>query len=83
MTTRYKFTLPGLRELDLDTMSEAESITLIEKITPRAGEKAGEMAKACGYLPLALRLAASALREQANLTVTCPPAAPDGRRKTL
>lgn len=69
VTTRNRFALPGLKELDLDTMSEAEAIELIEKITPRAGEKAGEIATACGFLPLALRLAASALREQVNLTV--------------
>ena len=67
-TTRQRYTLPGLKELDLDTMSKSESIELINKIAPRASEKAGEIAKACGYLPLALRLAASALREQANLS---------------
>ena len=58
-----------MESLNLDTLSEAKAIELIKKITPRAGEKANEIAKACGYLPLALRLAASALREQANLTV--------------
>ncbi|MCD4673098.1 MAG: tetratricopeptide repeat protein [Anaerolineaceae bacterium] len=69
VTTRKHFTLPGLHELDLNTMSEEEAVKLIGKITPRVGQEAAAIAKACGYLPLALRLAASALREQANLSI--------------
>ena len=67
VTTRHKFTLPGLQELDLDSLPLEEAVALIGKITPRAGEQAEAIATACGCLPLALRLAASALREQANL----------------
>lgn len=67
VTTRQKFTLPGLQELDLDSLPLEEAVALIEKITPRAADQAKAIAKACGCLPLALRLAASALREQANL----------------
>ncbi|HEX8922178.1 MAG TPA: tetratricopeptide repeat protein, partial [Pyrinomonadaceae bacterium] len=39
------------------------------KIAPRIGEHAGAIAKLCGYLPLALRLAASALVERPDLNV--------------
>ncbi len=37
------------------------------KIAPRTGAHADEIARLCGYLPLALRLAGGALAERMNL----------------
>ncbi len=68
VTSRQHFTLPGLFAKSLDTLTPEESRELLLKIAPRIGERAGEIAQLCGYLPLALRLAASALAERANLT---------------
>ncbi|HYH84922.1 MAG TPA: tetratricopeptide repeat protein, partial [Pyrinomonadaceae bacterium] len=68
VTSRQHFTLPGLFPKRLDTLSPEESRELLLKIAPRIGERAGEIAKLCGYLPLALRLAASALAERENLS---------------
>jgi tetratricopeptide (TPR) repeat protein len=68
VTSRQHFTLPGLFAKKLDTLSPEESRELLLKIASRIGDRAEEIAKLCGYLPLALRLAASALAERANLS---------------
>lgn len=68
VTSRQHFTLPGLFAKKLDTLSPEESRELLLKIASRIGERAEEIAKLCGYLPLALRLAASALAERDNLS---------------
>jgi tetratricopeptide (TPR) repeat protein len=68
VTSRQHFTLPGLFAKRLDTLSPAESRELLLKIAPRIGERADEIAILCGHLPLALRLAASALAERENLS---------------
>ncbi|HST54050.1 MAG TPA: DUF4062 domain-containing protein [Pyrinomonadaceae bacterium] len=68
VTSRLHFTLPGLFTKHLDTLSPEESRELLLKIAPRVGERASEIAKLCGHLPLALRLAASALAERENLS---------------
>lgn len=68
VTSRQHFTLPGLLAKSLDTLSPDESRELLLKIAERIGDSADEVAKLCGYLPLALRLAASALAERLNLT---------------
>lgn len=68
VTSRQHFTLPGLFAKKLDTLSPEESRELLLKIAPRIGRRADEIAKLCGHLPLALRLAASALAERDNLS---------------
>jgi tetratricopeptide (TPR) repeat protein len=68
VTSRQHFTLPGLFAKKLGTLSPEESRELLLKIAPRIGDRADEIAKLCGYLPLALRLAASALAERDNLS---------------
>ena len=68
VTSRQHFTLPGLYAKSLDTLTPEESRELLLKIAPRIGDRADDIAKLCGHLPLALRLAASALAERANLT---------------
>lgn len=68
VTSRQHFVLPGLFALDLEVLPPEDARQLLLKIAPRISERADEMAKLCGYLPLALRLAASALAERANLS---------------
>jgi tetratricopeptide (TPR) repeat protein len=68
VTSRQHFTLPGLFALDLETLPPEDACRLLLKIAPRIGESADEIARLCGHLPLALRLAASALAERANLS---------------
>ncbi|MDT7540783.1 MAG: hypothetical protein QOE33_687 [Acidobacteriota bacterium] len=70
VTSRQRFTLPGLFARDLDTLPPDDSRKLLLKIADRIGEHADEIARLCDYLPLALRLAASALAERRNLSAT-------------
>ena len=67
VTSRWHFTLPGLVAKNLDALNAADSLSLLLTIAPRIGEWANEIAKLCGYLPLALRLAAGALAKYVNL----------------
>jgi tetratricopeptide (TPR) repeat protein len=74
VTSRAHFTLPGLFAKNLNQMTPQEAVELLLKIAPRLGNHSpglpnlvAEMAKLCGYLPLALRLAASALAERRDL----------------
>ncbi len=69
VTSRQHFTLPGLCSRSLDTLPAEDAQKLLLKIAPRISEQADTIAKLCGYLPLALRLAASALAEQIDLGV--------------
>ena len=70
ITSRLKFTLPGIAEKDLDILPAEEARQLLLEIAPRIGDRADELAKLCGYLPLALRNAASALAEKKDLKVS-------------
>ncbi len=69
ITSRIKFALPGLAEKDLDILPSDKACELLLEIAPRIGDRAEELAKICGYLPLALRNAASALAEKKDLSV--------------
>jgi tetratricopeptide (TPR) repeat protein len=69
VTSRYHFTLPGLYAKRLDVLAEKDAEQLLLSIAPRIANQAGAMAKLCGYLPLALRLAATALAEKINIRV--------------
>ncbi|HYO63996.1 MAG TPA: tetratricopeptide repeat protein [Pyrinomonadaceae bacterium] len=68
VTSRQHFTLPGLRARDLDTLPPSDAEQLLLAIAPDIGQHAADLARLCGYLPLALRLAASALAERPDLT---------------
>jgi tetratricopeptide (TPR) repeat protein len=70
ITSRQHFTLPGLKELDLDKMPGEKAKELILKIVPRLGDLADNLARLCDYLPLALRVSASTLRERPDLSPT-------------
>ena len=68
VTSRFHFALPGMVDRDLEEMSETEARDLLAKIAPRVGDAADEIARLCGGLPLALRLAGSALSERRSLS---------------
>jgi len=70
VTSRRHFTLPGLAAKNLDALPVADARSLLLAIAPRIGESADEIAALCGYLPLALRLAAGALAQHVNLKPT-------------
>ena len=70
VTSRWLFTLPGLTAKNLDTLTATDASALLLTIAPQIGEWADEIAKLCGYLPLALRLAAGALAKYRNLKPT-------------
>jgi tetratricopeptide (TPR) repeat protein len=68
VTSRQHFTLPGLHAKNLEALPPADARALLLTIEPRIGAEAEAMAKLCGYLPLALRLASSALAERMDLS---------------
>jgi hypothetical protein len=68
VTSRQHFTLPGLFAKNLEALSPEDARKLLLAIAPRVGDLADEIARLCGYLPLALRLAGSALVKFVNLT---------------
>ena len=70
VTSRERFTLPGLFAKNLDTLPPADADKLLLIIAPHIDGHAGAIAKLCGYLPLALRLAAGALVERRDLSPT-------------
>jgi tetratricopeptide (TPR) repeat protein len=70
VTSRQHFTVPGLMAKNLDTLSAADARALLLTIAPRIDTQADEIAALCGYLPLALRLAAAAMVKYRNLSPT-------------
>jgi len=70
VTSRQHFHLPGLRTKNLDTLSPTDAQALLLTISERIGDQAEALANLCGYLPLALRLTASALAERVDLSPT-------------
>jgi tetratricopeptide (TPR) repeat protein len=68
VTSRQHFTLPGLTAKNLDTLSATDARNLLLTIAPRIGTYADEIAELCGYLPLALRLAAAVMVKYRNLS---------------
>src|SRR5262249_15916836 len=67
ITSRQTFTLPGIFAKNLDCLPTTDACKLLLAIAPRIGELAGEIARLCGYLPFALRLAASIIAERRNV----------------
>jgi len=68
VTSRFHFRLPGLFARDLDELPAEDARELLLTIAPRIGETAETIARLCGHLPLALRLAGSALAERLELS---------------
>jgi len=69
VTSRQHVELPGLHVTRLDTLPPKDAEDLLVAICPRIADGACALAKACGYLPLALRLAASALNKHETVSV--------------
>ena len=69
VTSRFHFTVPGLKVKNLDALLPEDAVKLLLKIAPRIGDQAAEIARLCGNLPLGLRLAASFLATRANFKV--------------
>ena len=69
VTSREKFTLPGLIEKDLNVMPPSDACALLLKIASRIGDHAEELARLCGHLPLALRAASSLLANEHDLSI--------------
>jgi hypothetical protein len=67
ITSRQSFTLPGIFAKNLDCLPTRDACKLLLAIAPRIGELAGEISRLCGYLPFALRLAASVIAERRNI----------------
>jgi len=67
VTSRQRFALPGMWPINLDTLPPPDARNFLLRIAGRIGDCADEMARLCGYLPLALRLAGSALARQEDL----------------
>jgi hypothetical protein len=61
ITTRNRFKVPGLFQVDIGELPEEDARELLLKIEPRIGELASVISGLCGYLPLALRAAANLL----------------------
>ncbi len=72
VTSRKHFTLPGLLEKNLDKLPPADASDLLLRVAPRLNkentDQVDELARLCGYLPLALRAVASALQEKKNIS---------------
>lgn len=62
VTSRWTFVVPGLQNRRVDVMDEGDAKEFLLELCPRIGEKASELAKNCGFLPLALRIAGSFLQ---------------------
>ncbi|KAA6224054.1 AfsR family transcriptional regulator [Streptomyces albofaciens JCM 4342] len=71
ITSRTRMTgLAGAHLVDLDVMPPQDALTLFARITGAEDEAALEVVAACGYLPLAIRVAASRLAARRSWTVT-------------
>jgi tetratricopeptide (TPR) repeat protein len=70
VTSRQRFTLPGMVTINLELLPEDAACTLLRTICPRltAGE-AQTLARLCGHLPLALRAAAGLLHNDPSLEI--------------
>jgi tetratricopeptide (TPR) repeat protein len=67
VTSRLHFVLPGLQAKNLETLPLPDAKDLLLQIAPRISGEAEAIARLCGYLPQALRLAASAIAVRVNL----------------
>jgi hypothetical protein len=67
VTSRQHFALPDLQAKNLETLPPPDANDLLLRIAPRIAGEAEAIAKLCGYLPQALRLAASAIAVRVNL----------------
>lgn len=84
VTSRHRFALPGMTTVDLAPLTEAEAVTLFTRVCDRiAPDRAAELARACGFLPLAMRISAGVLLNDPALDVADHLAALADRRHRL
>ncbi|MBB5869993.1 tetratricopeptide (TPR) repeat protein [Allocatelliglobosispora scoriae] len=70
VTSRQRFTLPGMRAVDLEQFAEVEAVRMLRTICDRVSDaQARTIARACGYLPLALRISGGLLANDPALPV--------------
>jgi len=62
VTSRWTFPVAGLKAHKLGVLPEQEAVDFLLELCPRINSKASDLAKACAYLPLALRIAGSFLQ---------------------
>src|SRR4051812_43277473 len=68
ITSRLRFSLPGMTSIDLEVLAEAEAVRLLHSLCTRLSEAdARRLAHSCGYLPLALRVIGSLLHNDPAL----------------
>jgi tetratricopeptide (TPR) repeat protein len=68
VTSRQRFAVAGMLDFELEVLTPIESSNFLILLAPRIGKFAGGIADLCGYLPLALRLAGSALRVYSDIS---------------
>lgn len=68
VTSRQHFYLPDMYEKNLEKMTPRDARALLLRIAARIGDQAETIAEQVDYLPLALRLAASALVKSRSLS---------------
>ncbi len=69
VTSRQRLALSGALLIDLSPLGQEAAQNLLQIIYPRIGSDTAALAKACGFLPLALRISASLLLVQRYHTV--------------
>ncbi len=68
VTSRFRFVVPGLEVLELGPMPADEARPFLAELSPRTAEVADDLLRLTGRLPLALRLAGSALAMRIGLS---------------
>jgi len=69
VTSRQRFTLPGMLAINLEVLAEDEAVTLLRTLCERLSETDAQvLAGVCGYLPLALRVSGSILQINSALS---------------
>ena len=61
VSSRWTFGVPGLKNRQIGVMNAENAEKFLLELCPRIGDQVDELAKACAYLPLALRIAGSFL----------------------
>ncbi len=69
VTSRWTFPVAGLTSHKLGVLTEQEAQDFLRTLCPRAHSHTAKLARACGNLPLALRIAGSFLQVNSNWKV--------------
>jgi tetratricopeptide (TPR) repeat protein len=68
VTSRWRFTLPGLFVKEVNILPAVDAEALLLAIAPRIDGHAKAISELCGFLPQALRLAGSAIANRKDLS---------------